>query len=148
MEFLVLLCLIFTTVLILCCLIYFINDKSFKRIRPLKTQIINSHESTDVKLMFYEQIRINDVYKYRLKSLNKNLYDKKLIDYAYRYINKTLNQELRDLISCTGGFSSRLNSSILQDHSAQAEEKRDRLLQDVLDSKDTENFRRSHGYTN
>lgn len=149
MEIIIGITIIFLTiVLILCLLIYFIENKSFKRIRPLKNQIINSHESSDIKLAFHKQMRLNDNFKYHLKSLDTNLYDKDLIKHSYRYVNKTMNQELRDLISCTGDYSGSLSIYTLEELEKEAEIKRNSLLSEILDSKDIERYKRSQKPSN
>ena len=143
MEIIIGITILLTIVLILCLLIYFIENKSFKRIRPLKNQIINSHESSDIKLAFHKQMRLNDNFKYHLKCLDTNLYDKDLIKHSYRYVNKTMNQELRDLISCTGEYNGRLSIYTLEELEKEAEIKRNSLLSEILDSKDIERYERS-----
>lgn len=143
MEIIIGIARLLTIVLILCLLIYFIENKSFKRIRPLKNQIINSHESSDIKLAFHKQMRLNDNFKYHLKCLDTNLYDKALIKHSYRYVNKTMNQELRDLISCTGDYSGRLSIYTLEELEKETEIKRKSLLSEILDSKDIERYKRS-----
>ena len=129
--------------LFLCLMIYFMDNKSFKRIRPLKNQIINSHESSDIKLIFHKQMRLNNNFKYHLKCLDTNLYDKVLIKHAYRYVNKIMNQELRDLISCTGYSRGSLSIYTLEELEKEAEIKRKSLLSEILDSKDIERYKRS-----
>ena len=119
------------------------DNKSFKRIRPLKNQIINSHESSDIKLIFHKQMRLNDNFKYHLKCLDTNLYDKDLIKHSYRYVNKTMNQELRDLISCTGEYNGSLSIDTLEELEKEAEIKRKSLLSEILYSKDIERYKRS-----
>ena len=143
MEIIIGIAILLTIVLILCLLIYFIENKSFKRIRPLKNQIINSHESSDIKLVFHKQMRLNDNFKYHLKCLDTNLYDKVLIKHAYRYVNKIMNQELRDLISCTGDNRGSLSIYTLEELEKETEIKRKSLLSEILDSKDIERYKRS-----
>ena len=143
MEIIIGISILLTIFLIICLLFYFMDNKSFKRIRPLKNQIINSHESSDIKLVLHKQMRINDNFKYHLKCLDTNLYDKVLIKHAYRYVNKIMNQELRDLISCTGDTRGSLSICTLEKLEKEAEIKRKSLLSEILESKDIERYKRS-----
>lgn len=124
--------------------IYFIENKSFKAIRPLKSQIINSSEDTSVKIIFYEQMKLNEDFKNQLKLYKTSEYDKDVINYAYTYASKTLNQELRDLIACTGDYSSRLNKTFMLEYKKTSGLKRQELLDKVENSK---RFVPGEGYT-
>lgn len=115
--------------------IYLIENKSFKTIRPLKSQIINSSEETSVKIIFYEQMKLNEDFKNQLKLYKTSEYDKDVINYAYTYVSKTLNQELRDLIACTGDYSSRLNKTFMLEYKKTSGLKRQELLDKVENSK-------------
>lgn len=134
----------FSVLFIAFLVIYFIENKSFKRIRPLKAQIINSSEDTSVKIIFYEQMKLNEDFKNQLKLYKPSEYDKDVINYAYTYVSKTLNQELRDLIACTGDYSSRLNKTFMLEYKKTSGLKRQELLDKVENSK---RFVPGEGYT-
>ena len=69
---------------------------------------------------------------------------KDVINYAYTYASKTLNQELRDLIACTGDYSSRLNKTFMLEYKKTSGLKRQELLDKVENSK---RFVPGEGYT-
>lgn len=134
----------FFVVFCLLLFVYIVENKSFKSIRPLKAQIINSSEDTSVKLIFYEQMKLNEDFKNQLKLYKSSEYDKDIVNYAYTYVSKTLNQELRDLIACTGDYSSRLNKAFMLEYKKTTGIKRQELLDKVEKSK---KFVQGDGYS-
>lgn len=117
--------------------VYNIEKLSFKRFRPLKSMIVNCSESVDIKVIFFEEIKQNNILKYKLKNLNKNLYDKNLIDYSLDYIDKVLFKELRDLLSLTTDYRSKYYISDIQKYHDKSKLKRKKLLDSVEKSKNT-----------
>lgn len=124
----------FPVILFVIVMIYNVNKQSFKSIRPLKSFIVNSQESTDVKLLFFEEIKAIQLFEQKLKTFDRNLYDKALIDYAYYYV-KIFKEELRNLLSITSEYRAVHYKSDIKDYKESCESKRKDLLTDIEDSK-------------
>lgn len=139
MDFFIgLFCLILTVIFVICVIAYLSDHTKFRIIRTLKSQVENSHESSDVKLIFYDNINQNKKLSEKLKSFDTNLYNSNVIKYSLKTLIPTIHQEMRDLISCTGEYSSRLTHRQLENYSKQWEKTRMEILESVLDTKKTD----------
>ena len=132
--FIILLVICLSVILFLCTMVYNVNKQSFKNIRPLKSFIINSEETSDVKLLFFEEIKSIQLFEQELKTFNKDSYDKQLINYAYYYV-KIFKEELRDLLSITSEYRAVHYKSDIKDYRKSCKSKREELLTNIKNSK-------------
>lgn len=134
MKLVLILVCFFITILIAFLLIYLLEKNSFKSLRPLKTLIKNSSESSNTKLKLYDQINLNKEFLFKINNLDLNKFSESSIKMAEHYVSKIMHQDLRNLIYCTGEYTSGLTFITVDTYIEKAEKKRYSLMKDIIDS--------------